>query len=212
MTRFTAADLAARFGRVEPSDVLTGDHVLNPSHATEFEGMARREAAVLVPVIDRGANEATVLLTRRADHLRAHAGQIAFPGGGVEAGETVEEAALREAWEEVALERHHVQRVLGPLPRYASGSGFLITPVVAIIDPAHRPVLQESEVAEAFEVPLGFLMTAANHIVGMREWRGKPRRFYDMRYRDGTIERRIWGVTAGVIRVMYDRLYAEVPA
>ena len=212
MTDFTAADLAKRFERMVPSDALTGDHVLNPGHAAEFEGMVRRPAAVLVPVVDRGTHEATVLLTRRADHLRAHAGQIAFPGGGIEAGESVEDAALREAWEEVALEREHVRRVLGSLPRYASGSGFLITPVVAIIDPGHEPVLQESEVAEAFEVPLGFLMNTANHIVGERAWRGKPRRFYDMRYSTGAIERRIWGVTAGVIRVMHDRLYAEVPA
>ena len=205
-----AAEFTALFRRAAPFDTLTGDHALNPGHAAEFEGMARREAAVLVPIIDRA--EATVLLTVRAAHLRAHAGQIAFPGGAVEGAETAEDAALREANEEVGLRHDHVRAILGTLPRYASGSGFLITPVVAIIDPAHRSVLQESEVAEAFEVPLAFLLDAANHTVGEREWRGRMRRFYDMRYRDGAMERRIWGVTAGVIRTLHDHLHRGVPA
>ena len=197
-------DLIARFERAPASDTLTGDHALNPSHAAEFEGLARRDAAVLIPIMDRP--EPTVLLTVRAAHLRAHAGQIAFPGGAREAGESAEDAALREAWEEVGLQRRHVRRVLGRLPRYASGSGFLITPVAAIIDPAHRSVLQASEVAEAFEVPLGWLLDRANHLVGEREWRGRPRRYYEMRHRDGAIERRIWGVTAGIIRTLHDQL------
>ena len=206
-----AADLARRYERARHgwADGArdTGDHLLNPGHAAEFEGLARRPAAVLVPVMDRA--EATVLLTRRADTLRKHSGQIAFPGGAVDPDETIEAAALREANEEVALAPSHVRRVIGPLPRYATGSGFLITPVLAVVDPAFRPVPAEAEVAEAFEVPLAFLMDPSNHGVGSGEWRGRVRRFYDMRYpADGT-ERRIWGATAGILRVMHELMFAD---
>ena len=152
---------------------------------------------------------ATVLLTRRADHLRKHSGQIAFPGGAIDDGEDAEAAALREANEEVALTASHVRRVLGPLPSYASGSGFHVRPILAVLDPAFTPVPSPDEVAEAFEVPLAFLMDPGNHGVGSGEWRGRVRRFYDMRYLDGGPERRIWGVTAGILRVMHERLYAE---
>ena len=209
----TAADLEARYARARDAGGWhggardTGDHLLNPDHAGEFEGLARRAAAVLVPVVDR--EEAGVLLTRRADHLRKHSGQIAFPGGAVDPGESVREAALREASEEVALRPVHVRRVVGPLPRYATGSGFLITPVLAVIDPAFRPVPAEAEVAEAFEVPLAFLMDPANHGVGSGEWRGRVRRFYDMRYPGDGTERRIWGATAGILRVMHELLFAD---
>ena len=202
------ADLAARYARMAPR-ADTGDHLLNPDHAAEFEGLARRAAAVLVPVVERA--EPTVLLTRRSDALRNHRGQIAFPGGAVDAGETIEEAALREAREEVGLTPDLVRRVLGPLPRYATGSGFIVTPVLAVVAP-FRPVPEPGEVAEAFEVPLAFLMDPANHVVGSGEWRGRTRRFYDMRYPHAGGERRIWGATAGILRVMHELLYAEEAA
>ena len=206
-----AADLAARYEQARASGALalargTGDDLLNPGHADEFRGLARRPAAVLVPVLDRA--EASVLLTRRADHLRNHSGQIAFPGGACDAGEDAETAALREASEEVGLTDAHVREVLGPLPTYASGSGFLVRPILAVIDSSFRPRPAPEEVAEAFEVPLAFLMDAGNHGVGSGEWRGRVRRYYDMRYSDGGPERRIWGVTAGILRVMHERLYA----
>ena len=208
----TAADLARRFALMRPDDRVTGDHALNPGHAAEFEGMARRAAAVLVPVMDRpeAAGGATVLLTRRADTLSKHAGQIAFPGGAVDDGETTVEAALREADEEVGLTAAHVRAVLGTLPRYASGSGFLVTPVIAVIDPAFVARPAPAEVAEVFEVPLAALMDPANHRIGEATWRGKVRRYYEMTH--NTSGHRVWGVTAGIIRVMHDRLYAGEPA
>ena len=201
----TVPDLAARYGRMTPR-ADTGDHLLNPGHAAEFAGLARRPAAVLVPIIDR--SEPTVLLTRRSDALRNHRGQIAFPGGAVDPGETAREAALREAREEVGLHPRHVRRVLGPLPRYATGSGFIITPILAVVAP-FEPACEPGEVAEAFEVPLAFLMDPANHGIGSGEWRGRVRRYYDMRYPHGRGERRIWGATAGILRIMHELLYAE---
>ena len=215
----TVDDLARRYvawARSGDGERLSGDHALNPDHAAEFDGMARRPAAVLVPVVDRAPSQGgpTILLTRRADTLSKHAGQIAFPGGAVDPGETAAVAALREAWEEVGLTAAHVRRVLGPLPRYASGSGFLVTPVLAVLDPAFRPVPAPAEVAETFEVPLAYLMDPTNHRVGEAMWRGRVRRYYEMIYGgggDGNVgdtERRVWGVTAGILRVMHDRLYA----
>lgn len=203
----TADDLIRRYAAMPPDDRLTGDHALNPDHAAEFEGVARRPAAVLIPVIDR--TDATVLLTRRADTLSKHPGQIAFPGGAVDGDETATEAALREADEEVGLTAAHVRTVVGPLPRYASGSGFLVTPVIAVIDPAFTPRPAPAEVAETFEVPLGWLMDPANHHVGEATWRGRVRRYYEMIH--GESGHRVWGVTAGIVRVMHERL-AEVPA
>ena len=201
------ADLAARYARMSPR-ADTGDHLLNPDHAAEFEGMARRPAAVLVAVVER--EEPTVLLTRRSDALRNHRGQVAFPGGAVDPGETVEQAALREAREEVGLMREDVRRVLGPLPRYATGSGFIVTPLLAVVAP-FQPVPEPGEVAEAFEVPLAFLMDPAHHGIAEGEWRGRVRRYYDMRYVDAGGERRIWGATAGILRVMHELLYADRP-
>ena len=204
----TAADLARRYAASRSDDRITGDHALNPDHAAEFDGAARRPAAVLVPIMDRA--EATVLLTRRADTLSKHAGQIAFPGGAVDAGETGVEAALREADEEVGLTGAHVRSVIGALPRYASGSGFLVTPVIAVIDPAFVPRPAPAEVAETFEVPLAFLMDPANHHIGEAMWRGRVRRYYEMAH--GEHGHRVWGVTAGIIRAMHDRLHASEDA
>lgn len=208
----TADDLIRRYAAMHPDDRLTGDHALNPDHAAEFEGVARRPAAVLIPVIDR--TDATVLLTRRADTLSKHPGQIAFPGGTVDGDETVTEAALREANEEVGLTAAHVRTVVGQLPRYASGSGFLVTPVIAVIDPAFTPRPAPAEVAETFEVPLGWLMDPANHSIGEATWRGRVRRYYKMVHgaEDGETGHRVWGVTAGIVRVMHERLFAEMPA
>ena len=166
-----------------------------------------RPAAVLIAVIAR-PDGAAVLMTRRADTLTSHTGQIAFPGGRLDAGETALEAALREAREEVALASETVE-VLGLGDPYESGSGFLITPVIGWL--AEPPVTTPSpdEVAEVFEAPWDFLMDAANHRRGFLEPEpGLRRWFWAMPWED----RYIWGVTAGILRALRDRLYGDEPS
>lgn len=165
-----------------------------------------RPAAVLVPVIAR-AEGATVLMTRRADTLASHTGQIAFPGGRLDPGETAVAAALREAFEEVALDPGAVE-VLGIGDTYETGTGFLITPVVGWL--ARPPETQASpdEVAEVFETPWDFLMEPANHRRDFYDREGEPRRwFWAVPYE----ERYIWGVTAGMLRALRARLYGDAP-
>ena len=157
---------------------------------------------MLIGVIDR-PGEATVLLTQRASNLRDHSGQIALPGGKIDPSDaSPAAAALREAQEEVGLDPSCVTP-LGYLDPYLTGTGFLIVPTVALVAEPAALVLNPVEVDEAFEVPLAFLMDAANHQRASREFEGRVRSFYVMPY----AERRIWGVTAGVIRNLYERLY-----
>ncbi|WP_293858686.1 CoA pyrophosphatase [uncultured Alsobacter sp.] len=185
-----------------PGKQLHGDHHLNPDIQPEMIP-GRRLAAVLVPVVAR-PEEATVLLTRRASHLRQHSGQVAFPGGKVDAEDSSPmAAALREAEEEIGLDRRFV-RPLGYLDPYLTTTGFDILPVLSIVEPGFDLTINRDEVELAFEVPLAFLMTPANHVMGSREWKGMERRFYTMPYGDHYI----WGVTAGIVRAMYQRLYA----
>lgn len=180
----------------------SGDHILNPDLEQLVERAAAREAAVLVPIVDRPEG-ASVILTTRASGLRKHSGQIAFPGGSVDPeDESVEAAALREAREEIALESRFVE-TLGRLPRYRTTTGFRITPVVAIVRPGFSLRPEPSEVADIFEVPLAFLMNEANHRRDSREWGGHTRSFYSMPFGD----RLIWGITAGILRTLYERLY-----
>ncbi len=162
-----------------------------------------RAAAVLIGVIAREGG-ATLLMTLRAGHLRDHSGQIALPGGKIDASDpSPAAAALREAHEEVALDPARVTPI-GYLDPYLTGTGFLIIPTVAMVTPPIELAPNPQEVADIFEVPLAFLMDQANHGRGTRELNGRVRSFYVMAYG----ERRIWGVTAGVIRSLYDRLYA----
>jgi 8-oxo-dGTP pyrophosphatase MutT (NUDIX family) len=202
---FTAADLRRRFARAEPAQPAPdlGDHVLNPELAELLAGTSAREAAVLVPVVDR-ADGASVILTVRSGALRQHAGQIAFPGGAVDPGDaSPEAAALRETEEEIGLDPRLVEPV-GRLPRYRTGTGFLITPVVAVVEPGFRLRANPDEVTDVFEVPLAFLMDAGNHRRGSRTFGGRERFFYAMPFG----ERNIWGVTAGIVRTLFERLYA----
>lgn len=182
-----------------------------PAWTPEFIGDAytsrvgeMRPAAVLVPLVRR-PDGLQVLLTQRTRHLSNHAGQIAFPGGRVDADdESVVAAALREAFEEVGLESRHVE-VLGTLPKYMTGTGFEVTPVVSLVAPSFELRLQADEVEEAFEVPMSFLMNPLHH--QEREWRWEQgvRRFYSMPYRPHTLSREyfIWGATAAMIRNLY---------
>jgi 8-oxo-dGTP pyrophosphatase MutT (NUDIX family) len=158
-----------------------------------------RPAAVLVPVVAR--SPLSVLLTLRTDSLPSHAGQIAFPGGKMEPGETDPlTTALREAEEEIGLAAGFVEP-LGYLDAYRTGTGFRIYPVVALVRDGFALRLDTREVAEAFEVPLDFLMNEENHRTHVRAWRGGERRFYAMPFE----QRYIWGATAGIIRNMHQR-------
>jgi 8-oxo-dGTP pyrophosphatase MutT (NUDIX family) len=155
-----------------------GDLDLDPSLWERAGVAATRPAAVLVAVVDRP--EPAVLLTLRNAHLEAHAGQIAFPGGKIEASDaSPAAAALREAEEEIGLDRGLVDPI-GHLDLYLTFSGFRILPTVARVDPSHRLTLNRSEVDEAFEVPLAFLMDAQNHALHSRDWKGVIRRYYAM--------------------------------
>lgn len=151
-------------------------------------------AAVLVPIVLRG-HEPTVLLTRRTDHLHHHPGQISFPGGRVEAhDESPVDTALRESEEEIGLLREKVE-LLGCLPQYRTGTGFDVTPVVGLVSPPLELALDAFEVAEAFEVPLSFLLNSENHHLHAVEVRGVSREYYAMPYGDHFI----WGATAGML-------------
>jgi len=161
-----------------------------------------RDAAVLMPVVDRRPDP-TVLLTLRTDTLASHAGQIAFPGGKIDPGDADPVAcALREAEEEIGLARDAVS-LLGCLPPFLTGTGFRIFPVLARIEPDYGLMLNPAEVAEAFEVPLAFLMDAANHRRASRIVGGVERQFYEMPFGG----HHIWGATAGIIRALYERIY-----
>lgn len=183
------------------AEAIPSDFDLNPEAAPAADATALTPAAVLVPVIARAAM--TVLLTERTAHLSAHAGQIAFPGGKIEqADASAAAAALREAQEEIGLDPAHVTP-LGYLEPYRTGTGFLITPLVALVDPGFTLRPDPSEVAHVFEVPLPFLMDDTKHRIDNRFWRGANRRFYAMPYE----QHYIWGATAGIIRTLHRRLF-----
>jgi 8-oxo-dGTP pyrophosphatase MutT (NUDIX family) len=159
-----------------------------------------RPAAVLIAVVDHP--QPTVLLTQRAAHLNDHAGQISFPGGKIDPADASPlDAALREAEEEVGLDRRFVDPI-GYLDLYATSFGFRILPTVARVEPGFSLRINEAEVDDAFEVPLSFLMNPANHQVQSKEFRGVERTYYVMPF----AERYIWGATAGILRVMYERI------
>lgn len=185
--------------------VETGDFAFNRDLEGVMRANAKRDAAVLIGVTDH-LDEPHVLLTQRTDKMRTHAGQISFPGGSIDPGDvSPQAAALRECEEETGIAPRHVQ-VIGQLPLYLSGSGFRIHPVLAVIGGAFEAQANRDEVDEIFYVPLSFLMTPANHQKANREWHGVQRYFYAMPFG----ERHIWGVTAGIIRVMYERLYRDI--
>ena len=186
----------------EPAETWDrSDDDLNAKARMIPEGIKPKHAAVLVPIILR--DNPTVLLTQRHAGLSKHAGQIAFPGGRNDVGETPQQAALREAQEEVGLEPSHVQ-MLGYLPNYLTVTAYQVTPVVALVQPAFTLQLQRAEVDEAFEVPLSFLMNLENCKRQAREWQGVARHYYA--YQFG--HRHIWGATAGMIRSLHEQLYS----
>jgi 8-oxo-dGTP pyrophosphatase MutT (NUDIX family) len=179
-----------------------GDHRFNPDHPRLTHTKPLRNAAVLIPVVDH-EGDTTVLLTKRAEKLRSHSGQVAFPGGTIDPTDpSPEAAALRETYEEIGLGQDRIE-IIGRMPDYVAGSGYRIAPVLGIVQPGFSLMLNSDEVDAAFEVPLRFLMDPANHKRDSRIWNDLEWFFYDMPYGD----RRIWGVTAGIIRTLYERLY-----
>ena len=161
-------------------------------------------AAVLVPIILRKTG-ATLLLTQRTAHLRDHAGQISFPGGRCEASDASPEAtALREAAEEVGLTAEQIE-ILGRLPEYHTVTGFLITPIVALVTPPLNLKLDDFEVADVFEPPLEFLLDQKNHQRQQREFQGETREYWAMPWQG----RYIWGATAGMLVSLHHFLFAE---
>jgi 8-oxo-dGTP pyrophosphatase MutT (NUDIX family) len=180
-----------------------GDLDLDPATWERAGVKATRQAAVLIPVVDRA--EPTVILTVRTPDLTSHAGQIAFPGGKIDPHDASPvAAALREADEEIGLVPSRVEP-LGYLDLYLTFSGFRILPTVARVDPHFTMTLNPHEVVEAFEVPLAFLMAPENHQRHSRDWKGIIRQYYAIPYED----RYIWGVTAGILHNLYERLYGE---
>lgn len=162
---------------------------------------AARPAAVLIPIVDRTLAP-TVLLTVRSPWLRAHAGQVAFPGGTVDATDPSPTAtALREAREEIGLDAAHA-RPVGHLPAYYTRTGYAITPVLAVVTPDFVPAPDPREVRETFEVPLFYLMDVANHRTHETQYRGKTRRYFAMTYG----RHYIWGATAGILRCLYEEV------
>jgi 8-oxo-dGTP pyrophosphatase MutT (NUDIX family) len=160
-----------------------------------------RPAAVLIPVIDHP--EPTVLLTLRASHLNDHAGQIAFPGGKIEAADgSPRDAALREAFEEIGLDQSFIDPI-GYLDVYGTAFGFRILPTLARVSPGFTLKLSRDEVDDAFEVPLAFLMNPINHQIHSKEFRGMERFYYAMPYAGHYI----WGATAGILRLLYERIF-----
>lgn len=173
---------------------------------SRFVDRAPVHAAVLIPLVMR--DQLMVLLTERTQHLSSHSGQVAFPGGKADAQDGDATAtALREAHEEVGLDPHFVQ-ILGALPTYTTGSAFVVTPVVALVQMGFGITPNPYEVADVFEVPLAYLMNPAHHRHHAVDWAGQRREWLSMPYLDAEKERFIWGATAGMIRNLYHFLRA----
>jgi 8-oxo-dGTP pyrophosphatase MutT (NUDIX family) len=204
---FSLVDFLARANAnlhsLPPSGWNGSDDDMNERVPLIPEGVVPKAAAVLVPIVKR-PDGPTVLLTQRHSGLAKHAGQIAFPGGRMDEGETAIDAALRETEEETGLARSFVSP-LGYLDGFLTVTQYLVTPVVALVEEGFALQPQPSEVDDIFEVPLAFLMNPGNRQTQSRDWKGLTRHFYV--YPFG--ERYIWGATAGMIKNLHDRLYGN---
>ncbi|MGE3303251.1 MAG: CoA pyrophosphatase [Hyphomonadaceae bacterium] len=207
MSFSTTDDLERRLSRLDPLDgdataPSWGDGGAQALREAAAEARALTPAAVLVPVVRRPAGW-TLLLTVRTATMPTHAGQVAFPGGRVQAEDAGPLAtALRETAEEIGLAGRFI-RPLGRYGAYQTGTGFAVTPVVAFVEPGFVLKPDPREVDEVFETPLDFLLNPANHQRHSREFNGRTRAFYAMPWK----KYYIWGATAGMIRALYERLY-----
>jgi 8-oxo-dGTP pyrophosphatase MutT (NUDIX family) len=193
------AGLRERLKRTPPAFSVYGDDGVGR------EGAAVTAAAVLVPIVQHPGG-LTVIFTQRTTHLKAHSGQVSFPGGRAEPEDpTPEFTALREAQEEIGLAMERVE-VLARLPDYLTRTGFRVTPVVGLIVPPLDLTPDPREVEDVFEVPLAFLLDPKNHQRRSREIQGRTANYYEIKYQ----ERSVWGATAGMLITLYRHL-ADVP-
>ncbi len=188
-------------GLFEKGEEPLGDFLHNPEFRDWVFEKAVKPAAVLIPLVKR-RDELTVILTKRTENLNSHSGQIAFAGGKIDKADgSPVAAALREAHEEIGLDARHVE-VLGAMPEYFTGSGYRITPVIALVEDHAVLTPNPEEVEYIFEVPLAFLMDTDNHKMASRMFKGNRRYYLEMPFG----EHYIWGVTAGMIQVFQERL------
>jgi len=184
---------------------IKSDFDLNPHWTGDQRSKHLRPAAVLIGLIKRGPDDFHVLLTKRADDLASHAGQVSFPGGRIDDGDPSPlAAALREAQEEIGLAPDLIEPI-GYLDTYETGTGFRILPVVGFVDPQAEFVPHPGEVAAIFDVPLRFLMDPQNHERHAREYGGRTRHFFAFPYQDYYI----WGATAGMLVNLWERVFAD---
>lgn len=167
---------------------------------TGFAGTELRSAAVLAAITAR-EDRPGFLLIHRPSNMRSHPGQVAFPGGKIDPGEAPEEAALREAWEELGIHERDVT-VIGTSDIYCTGSGYAITPVIAVVPPDLQLNPSPTEVAAWFEAPVDFVFDRDNHVLHSGFWQGQERRYIEIMWQ----EHRIWGVTAGIISNLAKRI------
>ena len=182
-------------------EALTQPSVLPPLEGDlpEERALASVPAAVLVGITDRP--DPGVILTVRREHMRTHAGQVAFPGGRIDPGEDSVEAALREAWEELGLDPGAAE-IVGAIDPYRTVTGYVVTPVLAVVQPDQPLSPHEHEVADWFEAPLAFVLDPTNQQYKSALFQGRERHYYEIMWG----ERRIWGATASMIVNLSRRL------